>query len=320
MPRRGSLAVWPRKRAASQTPRIRSWAKTKDIVMLCFPGYKAGMTQATVLDNGPNSMTKGQEIIIPSTIVECPPISVFGATFYKHTPYGLKTFTTSLSPQLNKKTLSRSISLPKKHKKIEEVNLEEFDNLRLLIHTNPMNTGTGKKKPEIMEIEIGGTDKKAKFEYAKQVMGKDVNVGEVLKAGELVDAHAVTKGKGIQGPVKRFGVAIRHHKSEKTKRGPGSLGPWHGPQTWRVAHAGQMGYHQRTDYNKRVLGIETEINKVNPSGGFLRYGIVRNNYLVIKGSLPGPKKRTIILVKGIRPNKEKEQFTLKRLSLRSQQL
>lgn len=317
-PRKGSMAVWPRKRAKRPRARVRSWAKQEKTVLLGFPGYKVGMTQAIVKDENPNSMMKEQEIVVPSTIIECPPISIFGIVFYKLTPYGLKKTTTILSSQIDKKTLSRAITIPKKHKKIEEVKEEEFDDLRLLIHTNPRKTSIGKKKPEIMEIEVGG-EKTAKFEYAKQLLGKEVNVNEVLEIGSLVDAHAITKGKGFQGPVKRFGVSIRVHKSEKTKRGPGSLGPWHGAKMERVAHAGQTGYHQRTDYNKRVISIENDTSKVNPKGGFVRYGLVKNKYVIIKGSVPGPKKRIILLLKSIKPNKTKEKLTLKKLSLLSQQ-
>ncbi len=317
-PRRGSMGVWPRKRANKPRPRVRGWAVLKDSMLSAFPGYKVGMAQALVQDNGVNSMTKGQNIVIPTTIIECPPINVFGVVFYKHTSYGPKTIITALSPQLDKKTLSRAITIPKNHKKIEDVKEESFDDLRLLIHTNPRKTSVGKKKPEVFEMSVGG-DKKAKLEYAKQVLGKEVNVNEILSVGSLIDAHSITKGKGYQGPVKRFGVAIRHHKSEKTKRGPGSLGPWHGPKMWRVSHAGQMGYHQRIDYNKRILSFETDPAKVNPSGGFVRYGFVKSNYLVIKGSLPGPKKRMILLRKASRPSKIKEQLIIKQISLKSQQ-
>jgi len=78
-------------------------------------------------------------------------------------------------------------------------------------------------------------------------MNKDISVKDVLSAGSYVDARAITVGKGTQGPVKRFGVNLRSHKSEKTIRGPGSLGSWiaQGHTMYRMAFAGQMGYHHR---------------------------------------------------------------------------
>ncbi|MBI2564443.1 50S ribosomal protein L3 [Candidatus Woesearchaeota archaeon] len=317
-PRKSSMGVWPRKRATQPRAKVRSWSVKKEIAPLGFPGFKAGMTQVTIEDNIPNSITKGDNIVIPTTIIECPPITVCGITFYKNTINGLSSCFCVLSPQQDK-NLSRSFPLPNLNKvqvsktgqtsvakqktTIDEVSLDSFDDLRLLVHTQPKDVqALGRKSPDVFELAVSGSKEK-KLEYAKSVLGKTISIEDIFKPGEYVDARAVTKGKGLQGPVKRFGVAIRHHKSEKTKRGPGSLGPWHGTNYHRVAKAGQMGYHQRVDYNKLILSIEKEGKKVTPIGGFLRYGVVKNSCLLIKGSLPGPKKRMILLTQAIRPNK-----------------
>ena len=71
---------------------------------------------------------------------------------------------------------------------------------------------------------------------------------------------------------------------------------------------GQMGYHKRTEYNKKLLkiGDESEVDLINPDGGFVKYGLVKNNYIVVKGSLPGPSKRLVILRQPIRPNNKAE--------------
>ena len=68
--------------------------------------------------------------------------------------------------------------------------------------------------------------------------------------------------------------------------------------------AGQMGYHQRTEYNKKILkiGEAEKADEINPDGGFVKYGIVKNNYLLLKGSLPGPSKRLVMLRKAMRPH------------------
>ncbi len=54
-----------------------------------------------------------------------------------------------------------------------------------------------------------------------------------------------------------------------------------------------MGYHQRTEYNKRVLKIGEKGEEITPNGGFVRYGDVRNEYVVLHGSIPGPTKRLV---------------------------
>jgi large subunit ribosomal protein L3 len=208
--------------------------------------------------------------------------------------------------------LSRRISLPKDYDteaKLDEMKgqLDEVEDIRVLIHTKPrLVTGIPKKKPEIIECGIGGKSVAEKFEFARSLLGKEVNPGDSFSDGEHVDTIAVTKGKGFQGPVKRFGVRIQYGKAARSSkaRHVGSIGPWTPARTmWTVAMAGQMGYHKRTEYNKKILkiGDQSQADEVNPNGGFVKYGQVRNGFVVIKGSIPGPSKRLVILRKAVRP-------------------
>lgn len=303
-PRSGSLQFWPRKRAAREYARIRSWAESKDAKPLGFAGYKVGMTHVLVTDNRPNAITKGEEIRYPVSIIECPAIKVAGIKFYKKNDGVLKSVSTVLSPKLDKE-LARRIKVPKtkEAKKVEEVS--SFDDLRIIVYTQPKLTSIGKKKPEIFEVAVGGK-KEDKLNYAKEHLGKEIPVSDVFSEGDQMDIHSVTRGKGFQGPVKRFGVDIRSHKSEKTIRGPGSLGPWkaHAHIMWKVAYAGQTGYHQRTEYNKWLLKISDNPKEINPKGGFIRYGFVKSNFILVKGSVGGPSKRLIRFNKSIRANKK----------------
>ena len=143
------------------------------------------------------------------------------------------------------------------------------------------------------------------MEYAKQLLDKEIKLLDIFNPEQLVDIRSITKGKGFQGTVKRFGVTIRQHKSEKTKRGAGNLGPWTPKKvSWRVPQPGKMGFHKRTEYNKLILNTGSNPNEINPKGGFLHYGLIKNDYLIVKGSIPGPTKRTILLTNAIRPNKK----------------
>jgi large subunit ribosomal protein L3 len=185
--------------------------------------------------------------------------------------------------------------------KMEE-DLEKIAEFRLLASTQPRLAGIPKKKPDLMEIKIDGRSINDQFTYAKELLGKTISVVDVFKEGQLIDAISVTKGKGWQGPVKRWGVRILSRKSRKTKRGVAVIGAWHPTRVlYTVPRAGQMGYHQRTEYNKRILKIGTNGNEVTPKGGFLRYGPVKGTYLLIDGSLPGPAKRLIRLRYPARP-------------------
>jgi len=303
-PRHGSMQYWPRKRARRAYARVRSWPLSNEPKMLGFAGYKACMAHVILTDNKKTSMTKGQDIAVPATIIECPPLKAFSVRFYKNKTYGLSISTEVLHEKLDK-DLSRKIAMPKKTKKIDDVKPEDYDAIRLVVYTQPRLTGIGKKKPEVFEISLGGK-KEQQLEYAKSVLGKDIRVSDIFKSGQLIDVHAVTKGKGYQGPVKRFGVKIRSHKAEKTKRGPGSLGPWtsQGHIMYRVAHAGKMGYHMRTEHNKAIIKISDDPKDVSPAGGIKHYGTIKNDYLVVKGSVIGPSKRVIRFNHPMRENKK----------------
>ncbi len=292
------MQYWPRVRAKGI--RVRSWAKVLQLKPLGFAGFKAGMTHVIATNNRPTSITKGEAISIPVTVVECPPMKVFGISFYKHTPYGWSLSSQLISPNADKE-LGRTLVLPKKTHGKES---DRYDEVRLLVYTQPKLTGIGQKKPFISEVALGGK-KEEKLAYAKNLLGKEITLSDVFKEGDQVDVHSITKGKGFQGPVKRFGVSIRQHKSEKTKRGPGTLGPWcgQGKVMYRVAHAGQMGFHLRTEWNKWVVKIGKKEEAITPKGGFINYGEVRNTYVLLKGSVGGSKKRLIRFNVATRPNK-----------------
>ena len=303
-PRHGSMQFWPRKRAKHSLARIRTWSKNSNKVkLLGFIVYKAGMTHLQVLDNRPKSATKGENIIAPVTIIECPPLTIIGVSFYTSSIYGLRKSITILAEKLSPE-IARTIQLPKKAiKKIEEV--KDFVDLRLLAASSPKLTGIGTKKPKVLEIVLGGS-KEEKLSYAKEKLGKEIKVSEVLEAGKQVDLHGISKGKGFQGTVKRFGVPIRQHKAEKTKRGIGTLGPWHPNRIlYTVPQPGKMGYHLRTEYNKVIMKIGNETKDLNPSGGFKHYGLVKNDYLLVYGSVIGPVKRPVVLIESIRPDEKK---------------
>jgi len=309
-PRRGSWQFWPRMRSKKSTPRIRSWFKPQEPKIAGFAGYKAGMTHIEMKDN-PKSPNKDNFKITPVTVIECPPLKVIGLRFYKKHNKNLVSFSHLLSSNVDKELLRRT-----KLGKSEEP--QEFDEVRLLVHTQPKLTGIGKKKPELFEIGLGGNKKEA-LELGKSYLGKELTINDVFKEGQFLDVHGITKGKGFQGTVKRFGVIIRQHKSEKTKRGIGNLGSWTPKRVqYTVPQPGKMGYHLRTEYNKWNLMIGDNPEDINPKGGFLHYGLVKNNYLLLKGSVPGPAKRLVILTNARRSHKS-HPIELKYISKESKQ-
>lgn len=314
-PRKGSVAFSPRKRAAKETPRIKSWPKNDEPKLLGLAGYKVGMTHALVTETDKNSPKNGMEVFTPVTVLEVPPVVVMGIRAYKKTSRGMKVITEVLADNLDEE-LSRKISLPKEYNKSEAIAkiqgaLEDTEDIKVLVHTNPKVTSVPKKKPDIFECGIGGATPEEKLNTSLELLGNEVSASDIFKEGQFVDAIATTKGKGFQGVVKRWGIRIQYGKAARSSkaRHVGSIGPWTPSRTmWTVAQAGQMGYHKRTEFNKRILKIASkdEVDQINPDGGFIKYGLVKNDYVLVKGSLPGPSKRLVILREPIRPNGKSE--------------
>lgn len=326
-PKRGSLAYLPRGRAARESGRIRYWPRvTGGTRLLGFMGYKAGMTHLFYVDDRPRSPNFGKEINQSVTVIETPPITICAIRAYTRTDYGLKTLG-EVWVDDPPKDLDRVLTLPESFdskaglKKIEE-KLDKITEFRLLTITQPRFASITKKKPELMEIKIDGGTVEELFEFTKELLGKTVSVGEIFKEGQFVDAIAVSKGKGFQGPVKRWGVRILPRKSRKTKRGVACIGPWKPSRVlYTVPRAGQMGYHKRTEYNKRIMKMGVDGKEITPKGGFIRYGVVKGPYLLLQGSVPGPKKRLIRLRVPARPpsNVPAEPPNIVSVSLESQQ-
>jgi large subunit ribosomal protein L3 len=206
--------------------------------------------------------------------------------------------------------LDRTLVLPENFnteamlEKIQQ-NLNQTTAIRVVTATQPSQTSLSKKKPEICEVQVGGGTIQQQFEYAKQLLGKTVAPEEVFKDGQYVDIAGITAGKGFQGPVKRWGVTILQHKGRKTKRGIATLGPWNPHHImYSIPRAGQMGFHQRIEYNKRILRIGKDGKEVTVKGGYIRYGELKGPYLLIEGSIPGTEKRQIRLRVPARPPRE----------------
>jgi len=153
----------------------------------------------------------------------------------------------------------------------------------------------------MVELAVNSDDKLA---YVKDLIGKEITLENFSKS-ELLDVRGLTKGKGTQGPVKRFGIALKFHKSEKGVRRPGSLGPWHPARvTFRVPMAGQLGYFSRIVYNLKLITQGKISDKdINPITGFRHYGKIKSSYIILKGSIPGPQKRQVLITPSFRPSK-----------------
>ncbi len=294
--RSGSLQFYPRVRAKKVIPSVNWKPISKNGVgFMGFIGYKVGMISVSVKDITEHSMTKNKKIVVPATILECPTMKIYSVRFYKN---GLVAKDIIVS---NDKNLKKSVKLSKKVGKLEE--FADFDDVRVIMFSNVKNTCVDKNKADLIEVAVSGSNEE-QLAFIKENIGKEISVNDIFSDG-LVDVRGVTKGYGTMGPVRRFGIALKASKSEKGRRRPGSLAPWHPSRvTFRAPQAGQTGYHSRISYNNLILEVGKISEKnINKKGGFEHYGIIKNDYIILRGSIPGPKKRGIILTEAVRPTK-----------------
>lgn len=305
----GSLQFYPRVRAKKVIPSV-NWKPVSrgGVNLMGFVGYKVGMISAWAKDDTEHSLTKGKRIAIPATILECPAMKIYSVRFYKNGKVMKDVVVT------NDKDLKKSVKISKELGKIEGI--EGYDDVRVILYTGVKNTVVDKNKADLLEIGVSGSNEE-KLNFIKEKIGKEISITEVFPEG-LVDVRGVTKGFGTSGPVKRFGIALKSHKSEKGVRRPGSLAPWHPARvTFRAPQAGQHGYFSRITYNNLILEVGKISEKdINKNGGFEHYGIIKTDYIVLKGSIPGPQKRGIVITSPIRPTKRQSKKKLEVLELR----
>ena len=315
-------------------------------------GFKAGMTHILRDVDRPKSKLDKKEKIEAVTIIETPPLKVVGLVGYIETPRGLRALSTVWTQHLDQGTLRRFYKnwmnskkkafsnykdeIAKNPKKME-AELKRISKyctvVRVIAHTQmDLMKNLRQKKNNIFEIQInGGKNTAEKVAFAQQHFEKEVRVNQIFKQNELVDVIGVTKGKGFAGVMKRFGTRHLQKKSHRGYRKVGCIGAWHPSRVaWTVARAGQEGYFHRTEINKKIYRIgsaerggaknnattDTDITEKNitPMGGFPHYGVVRDDFLMIKGCCVGPKKRFLLLRKSMlvpHTRKQLEEINLK---------
>lgn len=307
------MGFGPRKRATDEVPRIRSWPDDDGAPALQgFAGYKAGMTHVVMVNDEANSPREGMEESVPVTVVETPPMRAVALRAYEQTSYGLKPTTEVWTDEFHSE-LDRTLDLPAEDSFEDDADaLREavadgsVDDLRVITHTVPSElANVPKKKPDVMETRVGGGSLDERVDFALDLLedGGEHAMSDVFRAGEYMDASGITKGKGTQGPVKRWGVQKRKgkHARQGWRRRIGNLGPWN-PSRVRstVPQQGQTGYHQRTELNKRLIDMG-DGDEATVDGGFVNYGEVDGPYALVKGSLPGPDQRLLRFRPAVRP-------------------
>ena len=304
-PHRGSLAYLPRCRAKSMEARIRAWPKinSDEPKLLAHAGFKAGCVQIVNIDDREKTPNHGKQLVSLGTVIATPPILIIGIRGYSIDPRGRHAEFDYHADNLPK-YISQFVQAKENSLIDSEKLLKSIKEIYAIIAVTPKNAGLSQKKPYIFEASVKGGDIKKQFTFLKELLGKEVKIDQVFEAGTTVDTAAITKGKGWEGPITRWGVKRKQHKSRKSVREVGSLGPI-SPQyvMYTVPRAGQRGFHQRIEYNKKIMLMDNTENskfKINPDGGFKHFGNVNGDFVIVRGSVPGTYNRLIKLRSQIR--------------------
>ena len=306
------MAYSPRGRAKSMEARIRGWPEinSDEPRLLAHAGFKAGCVQIVSIDDHEHTPNHGKQLVTLGTVIATPPFVVIGIRGYTKDVNGFQA-AFDVYTKDTPKNIEKAFKVKVNDDDMEnaEKTLGKIKQIFAIAAVTPKLVGLEQKKPYIFEIAVKGGDTSAQFAFVKELLGKEVKIDQVFESGSIVDAAAITKGKGWQGVIYRWGVKRKQHKSRKTVREVGSLGPI-SPQSvmYTVPRAGQTGFHQRVEYDKRIMimsNTEKEEFKINPDGGFKHFGNVNGDFIIVKGSVPGTYRRLIKLRKQIR-NKPKK--------------
>jgi len=352
-PRYGSLGFLPRKRTRHHAGKIKSFPKddpSKPCHFTAFMGYKAGMTHIVRDCDKPGSKLHKKEIAEAVTILECPPMIVVGFVGYVETPRGLRALTAVWAGHLSNECKrrfyknwykSKEKAFTKYAKRYAEGQSAPMDQeimraknycqvIRAICHTQISKVKVGQKKAHVKEIQVNGGSTADKVDFVVKMFEQPLPVSTVFSPSEMVDVIGVTKGHGNNGVTTRWGCTRLARKSHRGQRKVGCVGTWHPARVqFQVPRAGQMGYFHRTEINKKIYRIGKAVKEdphnaqgdndltekaITPMGGFPHYGEVNEDWIMLKGTVTGTKKKVITIRKSLLQQTSRvalEQITLK---------
>jgi len=305
------MAFYPRSRAGSFESRIRTWhdVHLEKPHLMGFAGFKVATLTVMTVDNREKTPNFGKSLLNPSTLIATPPVKIIGIRGYNETSMGKRVVFDFFTKETDK-NLKRKAPFKNEKGKLESAVSfkDKVSDVRAVVSVSPASISLPQKKPFVWEMPISAKDNLTKIQFAKENLGREFTVKDVFQPGQFIDVSAITRGKGVEGPITRFGVKRKQHKSRKSVRAVGTLGPISPAVVmYTVPRQGQHGFHQRTEYNKRVLLISSDQKdgSVNSTGGFDHFGRFKGDYIIVRGSVPGVPKRLIKMRMPIRKQHKK---------------
>lgn len=152
-------------------------------------------------------------------------------------------------------------------------------------------------KPEIGHAKKAGVAPKRFLKEIRVDNPTEYAIGSTLAAdifevGEKVDVTGTSKGKGFQGVIKRHGQSRgpETHGSRYHRR-PGSMGTMRPMRVMKGKKlAGHMGSETVTIQNLEIIEV-----------------CVEDNYILVSGNIPGPKKSLVLIKSAVKGGKTNPQ-------------
>merc|ERR1712178_132877 len=189
--------------------------------------------------------------------------------------------------------------------------------IRAICHTQIGKVKIGQKKANIKEIQVNGGTTAEKVDFCTGLFEQEVKIADVFAQDEVTDIIGSSRGRGYNGVVTRWGCTRLPRKSHRGLRKVACIGTWHPARVqFQVPRAGQDGYHHQTEINKKIYRIgknskedpnsamtEADLTEkgITPMGGFAHFGEVTQDWVMVKGTVMGPKKRILTLRKSLLP-------------------
>jgi len=346
------LGFLPRKRCTRGKGKVKSFPKDdqkKPPHLTAFMGYKAGCTHIVRDVDKPGSKLHKKEVVEAVTILETPPMIAVGVVGYVETAQGLRALVTVWAQHLSEEVRrrfyrnwysSKKMAFTRYAKNYRRKNKKHTIDkdlakirrrctvVRLLCHTQIRKLNLRQKKAHLMEVQINGGTIPEKVDFGVGLFEKPIPVSSVFEENEMIDIIGITKGKGFEGVTTRWGTTRLPRKTHKGLRKVACIGAWHPSRVqWSVPRAGQNGFHHRTEINKKIYrvgqagdknsastSVDLTEKSITPMGGFPHYGIINEDFLMIKGATAGTKKRVLTLRKTLLPQTSRS--ALEKISLK----
>jgi len=289
----------PRARAGSFVPTVHTWPKvvSPSPILLGLPAVKVGTMHTITLDDREKTPNFGKPLFNPTSVLAVPETPVVGVRLYARENGADKAVGEVYSRNLPKGLELKSSVEPEKFVEAWKSKLGSIVRVAALVAIVPREAGLSQKTPVVFEVGVGGGKAENQLDYVVGLFGKGVKFSDVFKAGSYVDVIGITKGHGFEGPVTRMGIKRKQHKSRKSVRAVGVIGPWHPAAVmYTVARAGQHGFHQRTETGKRIISISNPKDApITQKGGFMHFGEVKTDYALLRGTVPGTPRRVVVV-------------------------